>query len=143
MYEHLDNKMAVLYAASVYDNPQCMTREEFVEDFKRFKYIKRLCRRYLSLKNPAEDFGGERLLLNHLILLTNVFGIEATVRILFVKCENERMWRVLKPFLHAEKYLPRVVKGIDGKDIQTDDIPMDESLLYKIREICSNDLPPS
>jgi|SRR5579885_1297925 len=138
MFESIDNKNSVLYAAHVYDNPQCMTKEEFAEDYKRIKYVKRLCRRYLTEKSK-EDFASERLLLNHLILLANVFGVEPTVRLLFLKCDSERLWKVLKPFLWHLKYLPRVVKGVDGKDIDTETIPLDEKLLRRIRELCSND----
>jgi hypothetical protein len=141
MFETLDSKLTVLYAAKVYDNPACMTHEEFAEDYKRFKYVKRLCRRYVTTHTavPNGDFGSERLLLNHLILLANVFGVEATVRILFVKCDNEKLWRVLKPFLWHLKYLPRVVRGVNGKNIIMDSIPLDEQLLGRIRELCSND----
>jgi hypothetical protein len=141
MYENLDNKLALLYAARAYDNPQCITKEEFTEDYKRFKYVKRLCRRYITthkLGSPTE-FGSERLLLNHLILLANVFGVQATVRLLFLKCDSEKLWRVLKPFLWHLKYLPRIVMGINGVNIDVDKIPLDEKLLQRIRELCSND----
>jgi len=138
MFESIDNKNSVLYAAHVYDNPQCMTKEEFAEDYKRIKYVKRLCRRYLSEKVKA-DFASERLLLNHITLLGNVFGVEPTVRLLFLKCDNEKLWKVLKPFLWHLKYLPRVVKGVNGTNIDTESIPLDEKLLKRIRELCSND----
>lgn len=143
MFENIDNKNSLIYAAHVYDNPACMTKEEFTEDYKRLKYVKRLCRRYsvLTSKKTAkvEDFGSERLLLNHIIMLGNVFGVEPTVRLLFLKCDDERLWKVLKPFLWHLKYLPRLVRGINGKLVKTDDIPMDDRLLGRIRELCSND----
>jgi hypothetical protein len=142
MFENLDNKLAVLYAAKVYDNPQCITQEEFAEDYKRFKYVKRLCRRYVTTHktNAQADFGSERLLLNHLILLSNVFGIEATVRILFVKCEDVDLWQVLRPFLEHLNYLPPVVRGINGTNILVNrDIPLDALLQARIQQLCSND----
>src|SRR4051812_14869039 len=138
MFENLEPKNLQMYARSVYDNPQCMTEEEFLEDYKRFKYIKKLCRRYLTevatAKRSAESVDdvqfSERLMLNHLILLTNVFGVVPTVRILFAKCEgDEKLMRVLKPFLWHAKYLSEIVKGINGKIIFTDRIPLDEALL--------------
>jgi hypothetical protein len=126
------------FAAQSYSNPQCVTKAEFQDDFKRFKFVKRLCRRYLTAQKAQTTvaFGSERLLLNHLILLANVFGVAPTVRILFVKCESDKMWRVLKPFLWHLKYLPRTVYGINGKNVETDRIPLDEPLLRKIRDIC-------
>ena len=135
MYENLDNKLAVMYAASAYDNPSCMTLEEFLEDFKRFKYVKRLCRRYVTASKKGQStFGSERLLLNHVMLLANVFGVSATVRILFLKCD-EKLWPTLKTVLAFHRYLPETVKGINGKTIWTDRVPLDEKLLQRLREL--------
>ena len=91
---NVTSKNALVFAMKSYQNPQCLTVEEFNEDYKRYKYIKRLCRRYMMTHHLSE-----RLMLNHLILLTNVFGVNPTVRLLFVKCDDEKAWRVLKPFL--------------------------------------------
>ena len=123
-------KNAVLYASSIYDNPGCVSIDEFMEDYKRFKYVKRLCRRYVSTKEIAE-----RLFLNHLIALVNVFGPEGTTRLLFVKCEDERLYRILKPFLLYLDILPDVVRGIDGFDIVTDTIPSDARITRRLREL--------
>jgi len=129
-FKDLTQKNAILYATRMYDNPQCISFDEFAEDYERFKYIKRLCRRYLSTKQLSE-----RLILNHLIGLVNVFGPEATVRLIFVKCDNERMYRVVKPFLSYLMILPDVVIGINGYDIITRDIPDDERIWKKLREL--------
>lgn len=126
-FANLTSKNAILYASRHYDNPQCISVTEFAEDYKRFKYVKRLCRRYLTTRHLSE-----RLILNHLIGLLNVFGPEATVRLLFVKCEDERSYRVLKPFLEYLQVLPTVVMGIDGYDIVTADIPTDERIWKKL-----------
>ena len=69
MYEPINADNVVMYAIRHYDNPQCEGEKEFEDELKRFKYIKRLLRKYY-------DTGilKERLLLNHLIVLTNVFG---------------------------------------------------------------------
>ena len=82
-----------LFAARYYENPHCLTEEEFEDDLKRFKYIKRLLRKY-------HDTGilKERLLLNHLIVLTNVFGTTACVTLLLYKIQEE-YWPTLKSFL--------------------------------------------
>lgn len=129
-FEQLTPKNAILYATRMYDNPQCISFDEFAEDYKRFKYIKRLCRRYVLSKQLSE-----RLILNHIIGLVNVFGPEATVRLLFVKCDNERTYRVLKPFLSYLAILPDVIVGINGYDINTRDIPNDERIWKKLREL--------
>ena len=123
-------KNAVLYASSIYDNPGCVSIDEFMEDYKRFKYVKRLCRRYVSTKEITE-----RLFLNHLIALVNVFGPEGTTRLLFVKCEDERLFRILKPFLLYLDILPDVVRGIDGFDIVTETIPSDAKITRRLREL--------
>src|SRR4051812_21091369 len=120
MFENVTNKNAHMFALKSYDNPQCLSQQEFDEDFKRFKYVKRLCRRYAS-----DQLVSERLMLNHLILLANVFGIEPTVRLLFLKCDDEKSYRVLKPFLLYLGMLTELVKGVNGKDIFTDRIPLD------------------
>lgn len=130
MIENLTAKNAHLIASQCYDNPQCLTSEEFIEDYKRFKYIKRLCRRYL-----ASDRLSERLMLNHLILLTNVFGVETAVRLLFMKCDDMKSYRVLKPFLLYLRILPPVVFAVNGRDIDTETIPLDTALLQKLQAL--------
>lgn len=127
-FDNLTLKNSLVYAMKCYDNPQCLDEEEFIEDYKRLKYVKRLCRRYLATGRISE-----RLMLNHLVLLHNVFGPPATARLLFLKCNDVRMYRVLKVFLYYMGALPQVVLGIEGEDIYTDAIPVDEKLLQKLR----------
>ena len=93
MYETINADNAVMYAIRHYDNPQCEGEKEFEDDLKRFKYIKRLLRKYY-------DTGilKERLLLNHLIVLTNVFGATASTTLLLYKIQQE-YWSTLKSFL--------------------------------------------
>jgi len=82
-----------MYAIKHYDNPQCEGEKEFHDDMKRFKYIKRLFKKY--------TLGGqlkERLLLNHIIILRNLFGTEACVTLLLFKTQKEYL-SVLKSFL--------------------------------------------
>ena len=129
-FENVTSKNALVFAMQNYDNPQCLSMVEFTEDYKRFKYIKRLCRRYVTTQHLSE-----RLMLNHLILLSNVFGVEATVRLLFVKCDDKDSYRVLKPFLSYLNMLPPYVRGVNGKNINTDKIATDERLWQRLREL--------
>jgi hypothetical protein len=129
-FENLTLKNSLLFAMKCYDNPQCLDEEEFIEDYKRLKYVKRLCRRYAQTGRISE-----RLMLNHLVLLNNVFGAGATARMLFLKCNDPRMYRVLKTFMSYMGTLPEVVMGIDGEDIYTEPIPVDKKLLDKLQAL--------
>ncbi len=82
-----------LYAAKHYYNPKYIDAEEFTEELKRFKYIKRLLNRYLETGKLSE-----RLILNHLVIMFNVFGMEAGLNILELKL-HEKHWRLINPFL--------------------------------------------
>lgn len=93
LIEKLNDKNFLLYAAKNYYNPTCINSEDFFEDLKRFKYIKRLVNRYLD-----NDKLSEKLILNHLICIFNVFGIPAGLQILEFRLD-ERHWPVIKPFL--------------------------------------------
>ena len=92
MYEKITSENVVMFAIKHYDNPQSEGEKEFQDDLKRFKYIKRLLRKYY-------DTGvlKERLLLNHLIVLQNVFGADACATLLLYKIQNE-YWSALKSF---------------------------------------------
>ena len=93
MYEKITNDNVIMFAIKHYDNPQCEGEREFYDDMKRFKYIKRLLRKH-------KDTGilKERLLLNHIIVLNNLFGVEACVTLLLFKIQRE-YWETLKSFL--------------------------------------------
>ena len=93
MYEKITNENIMMFAIKHYDNPQCEGEREFYDDMKRFKYIKRLLRKH-------KDTGvlKERLLLNHIIVLNNLFGAEACVTLLLFKIQGE-YWETLKSFL--------------------------------------------
>ena len=129
-YENVTSKNWVLYAARCYENVQCLSMSEFQGDLKCFKYVKRLCRRYAATGKISE-----RLMLNHLILLENVFGVAATVRLLFLKCEDEGSRKVLKTFLVYLNMLPELVCGVNGQDISTLKIPFDPHLLAVLRAL--------
>ena len=93
MYEKITSDNVIMFAIKHYDNPQCEGEKEFYDDMKRFKYIKRLLRKH-------KDTGilKERLLLNHIIILNNLFGAEACVTLLLFKIQKE-YWETLKSFL--------------------------------------------
>ena len=100
MFENLTKDNIMMYAIQHYHNPSCEGMSEFNDDMKRFKYIKRLFRKY-------KDTGilKERLLLNHIIVLNNLFGAEASSTLLFFKTEQE-YWPVLKSFLEFLNIMP-------------------------------------
>jgi hypothetical protein len=110
----------ILYAAKHYYNPKCIDSEEFFEDLKKFKYIKRLLNRYRD-----SDVLSERLIINHLIVIFNVFGYEAGLDILELKIEIE-YWGVLKPFLIFLKAI---------KNTEYTNIEMDKVVVERLREI--------
>lgn len=111
-----------------YNSPHCIM-SEFESDLKRTKYLKRLFRRYKITKILKE-----RLILNHIILLYNVFGIEAATRIIFFKID-EKDFDVLKTFLVYLNYMPEKIKGIKGKDIFSSDILIDMTVADVLRKI--------
>ena len=110
IFDELTEKNVLLYAAKHYYKPQFSDVEEFYEDLKRFKYIKRLVNRYLD-----HDELMERLILNHIIVLFNSFGNEPALNILDLKLDNKH-WPVIKPFLIYLNYLPEDEKIDVGLD---------------------------
>ena len=119
LFETLNNDNFIMYAMRHYDNPQCTDIEEFNEDLQRFKYLKRLLNRY--------DQGDlqERLILNHLIVIYNVFGIQAANRMTFHKLDKNH-WSALKTFLVYLSYLP--------EDALVE-IPIDQNIADVLRKI--------
>ena len=111
MYEKITNENVMMFAIRHYDNPQCEGEKEFQDDLKRFKYIKRLLRKYYET-----GILKERLLLNHFIVLNNVFGANACATLLLYKIQKE-YWSALKSFL---LYL-NILKEDELKDVQEDD----------------------
>ena len=128
MFDDLNEENFVIYAMKCYTAPNCIM-SEFEGDIKRTKYLKRLFRRYKVTKSLKE-----RLILNHIILLNNVFGPEPTSRILFYRID-ERDYDILKTFLLYLNILPETIKGIKGKNIHTTDIPVDMNIAEILRKI--------
>ena len=128
MIDNLTEENFIIYAMKCYTSPHCIL-SEFESDIKRTKYLKRLFRRYKVTKILKE-----RLILNHIILLNNVFGKEATIRILFFKTDK-RYFDILKTFLLYLNIMPQCVTGIDGHNILSSDIPIDEDVAEILRKL--------
>ena len=130
IFDDLNEKNFLLYAMKEYNNPQCTEVEEFNDDLKKIKYIKRLLNQYVS-----EGVLKERLLLNHIIVFYNVFPPAAATRILFFKIE-ERFWSILKPFLFYLKLMPEdnKIESIMGREIRTNEILMDQGVIDSLRK---------
>ena len=118
----------VMFAMKHYQNPQCLNIDEFHDDLKRIKYIKRLLGRY-----SASGDLKERLILNHLIILYNSFGKEAT-KMLFFKIEKQ-FWPQLKTFLLFLSYMPDILYGVSDVPIISTDIPLDPTVVSALRKI--------
>jgi len=116
----LNEKTLLLYAAKHYYKPTFSDIDEFYEDLKRFKYIKRLVNRYLD-----DGLLSERLILNHLIVLFNVFDIEPALKMLEVRLD-ERHWPVIKPFLIFLQFI---------RNDQYTGIEMDNRVVEVLRKI--------
>lgn len=116
----------LLYAAQHYNNPSCISLREFDSDLKRFKYIKRLLKKYKKTGNVSE-----RLVLNHLILLHNVFA-EALIPMMFLKFEPE-YWSEVKTFLVFLNYLPEYYQIT--KTVNEVDVPLDGKIINQLRKI--------
>ena len=117
-FDDLTNDNILLYAAKAYDKPNCIM-SEFKEDMKRFNYLKRLFKRYRKIGELREQ-----LVLNHLVVICNVFGPEVATRILFFKMAKDD-YSALKTYLLFLSCMPERVKGIKGHDIISSEIPVD------------------
>ena len=127
-FENLTDDNIMLYAAKAYDRPNCVM-SEFTEDMKRLNYLKRLFRRYSKHGEMRE-----RLILNHIVVLYNIFGPEATSRLLFFSM-SEKDYPALKTFLLFLNIMPNRVKGIKGKDIVSSNILIDMKIAEELRKI--------
>lgn len=127
IFDDLNEKNFLLYAMKEYDNPQCVQVEEFYDDLKKVKYIKRLFNQYLN-----EGVLKERLLLNHIIVFYNVFPVRSATRILFLKIEEE-FWPILKTFLVYLSYMPETIDPINGRAIISDDIQLNQGVVDRLR----------
>ena len=125
MNEKLNESNFLLYAMHHYDNTQCYSLVEFEDDLKKFLYLKKLISRY---KNNGDL--KERLILNHIIVLYNLFG-DATTKMLFYKVD-ENCWDVLTTFL---VYLDRMPETLADYGIILSEVVLDERVISTLRKI--------
>lgn len=119
--EPITDSNFLMYAIKHYENPECCNMEEFNEDINRIKYIKRLLRRYSKTKELRE-----RLILNHIIILGNLFTPKVASRILMFKLEKE-LHIYLKTFLVFLEFIP--------EDGIMDEIPLDNKIIMALRAL--------
>lgn len=124
----LSESNLLLYAAKHYTNPSCFSTEEFQEDLNRLKYVKRLLNRFQETGELKE-----RLILNHIIILYNVFGQPAATKMLFLKLQSQL--HLLKPFLLLLNMLPDRVDGVNSETIFTNNIPVNQFIVDQLRNI--------
>jgi hypothetical protein len=128
MFENLNDENFLIYALKFYDTPNCIM-SEFENDMSRIQYIKRLMTKYFMSGEIKE-----RLLLNHIVIVCNVFGPEAATRILFYKLD-ETYYPLLKTFLIYLNIMPEVVRGIRGQEIISSKINLDTRVVECLRKL--------
>jgi hypothetical protein len=128
MNTELTNENFLMYAIKNYDNPSCSGLKEFNDDLKRLRYIKRLLGRFQSTGNIKE-----RLIINHLVVLYNVFGVDAANNMLFFKIQ-ERLWPELKTFLVFLNFMPAQIR-YKGHIVIATDIPLNAQIIEQLRKI--------
>ena len=129
IFDDLNDDNFLMYAMREYNNMQCTDIEEFYDDLKKIKYIKRLFNVY---KNNGQL--KERLILNHFIIFYNVFTVQAGTRILFYKIEKD-FWPMLKTFLIYLDRMPDKIESIRGEVILASDIKLDDGIISRLRSI--------
>ncbi len=127
--ENLTENNFYIYAAKAYENLQCIDENEFTDDLKRIKYLKRLFNRYAQFNDLKE-----RLILNHIIIFYNVFERTAATKLLFFQI-NEKYWTYLKTFLIFLGYMPDIVKNVRNGNIVSSNISVDLNIAEKLRKI--------
>lgn len=120
LFETLNDENFLLFAAHNYNNKQCTETEEFYDDLNRFKYIKRLLSRY-------DDTGElqERLILNHIVVISNVFGIEAGTKMLWYKVKGQH-WPIIKTMLVYLNYIT---------DAEKIEVPLNQMVVERLRDL--------
>ena len=129
IFDDLNDDNFLMFAMKEYNDIQCTDIEEFYDDLKKIKYIKRLFNIY---KNTGQL--KERLILNHLIVFYNVFPVQSGTRILFYKIEKE-FWPMLKTFLIFLDRIPETIDSIRGEIIRASDIQLDNGIVTRLRKI--------
>ena len=129
IFDDLNDDNFLMFTMKEYNDIQCTDIEEFYDDLKKIKYIKRLFNIY---KNNGQL--KERLILNHLIVFYNVFSVQAGTRILFYKIEKD-FWPILKTFLIFLDRMPEKIDSIRGETVRASDILLDDGIITRLRSI--------
>ena len=129
IFDDLNDDNFLMFAMKEYNDIQCTDIEEFYDDLKKIKYIKRLFNIYSNTGQLKE-----RLILNHLIVFYNVFSVQAGTRILFYKIEKD-FWPMLKTFLIFLDRMPEKIDSIRGETIRASDIQLDDGIVTRLRSI--------
>ena len=129
IFDDLNDDNFLMFAMKEYNDIQCTDIEEFYDDLKKIKYIKRLFNVY---KNNGQL--KERLILNHFIIFYNVFTVQAGTRILFYKIEKD-FWPMLKTFLVFLDRMPDKIESIRGEVILASNIQLDDGIISRLRSI--------
>ena len=119
-FKNLTPENINMFAIKHYDNPSCVDEQEFLDDMKRFKYLKRLFRKYDTSKELKS-----RLIINHIIVLANVFGVDAATTLLFFKVDKQH-WYLLKTVLIFLNYMP---------EDEMIDIEIDQNVMEELKRI--------
>ena len=119
-FKNLTPENINMFAIKHYDNPSCVDEQEFLDDMKRFKYLKRLFRKY----DTSKEFKS-RLIINHIIILANVFGVDAATTLLFFKIDKQH-WYLLKTILIFLNYMP---------EDELIDIDIDQNVMEELKRI--------
>lgn len=122
----------MIYAIKSYDKPTYI-KSELHDDLKHLSYTRRLFRRYHQYGELRE-----RLILNHIVILYNIFGVVAATRLLFYHVREEDH-AILKTFLLFLNYMPPKVEGIRGRTICSDDLQVDPLVVDLLRRIRSHE----
>jgi hypothetical protein len=128
MIDDLNDGTVLIYAIKAYDGRNYI-KSEFEEDYKTFRYVKRLLQRYRTIGELRQN-----LILNHINIIYNMFGIEAGTRLLFFKLESED-YSSLKTFLVYLNTMPEIIHSINGRDIVSSDISVDMDIARILRGI--------
>lgn len=128
MYDNLNDDNFTMFAMKNYENPHCTDVLEFQDDLKRIRYIRRLFSKYEQTGDLKD-----RLVLNHLIILYNVFDAKAATKMLVLKLDDQLHY--LKPFLVFLNYWTTDFGLVNGKKIIDSDITLDQNIVKILRQV--------
>lgn len=131
VFDILTDDNFILFAAKHYENPNCTSVNDFENDLRQIRYIKRTINKYYHTKNIKIQ-----LLLNHIIIFYNVFDVDAATKMLFLKLDK-KYYSILKTVLVYLKYMPEKITNIHSSTycINSTDIPIDSNVASMLRQI--------